>query len=130
MQEYLFRGKTLRGPWVEGYYGKFRDSCQIFEPREDARFLGSSIGGLWHIVDPETVSQFTGKLDKDGTKIFEGDIVRAKMDYGPGGYFDAIVPIAFEEECGGYEWQYFDMSTIKVIGNRWDNPELLKGDVK
>ena len=79
-------------------------------------------------VIPETVCQFTGKYDIDGKRIFEGDIVSAKMDYGPGGYLDGVVPIEFWYGSGGYEWQYFDMSTIKVVGNKWDNPELLKGE--
>lgn len=85
MREIMFRGKrTDNGEWVYGYYAEFHNrpkvnkpnSCQIFVPDENAYFCGSSIGGLWHIVDPETVGQFTGVYDWNGTKIFEGDIVR------------------------------------------------------
>lgn len=137
MRPILFRGKRKSdGLWVKGYYGEFHsrpiipepNSCQIFEPREDAYFCGSCIGGTWHVVVRDTVGQFTGLCDKNGKKIFEGDIVRAMMDYGPAGMIESVVGIYFESTVGGYQWNYFDVATIEVIGNIHDNPELLKGD--
>lgn len=133
MREILFRGKRIdTGEWVYGYYGEFHNrpvrpeenSCQIFEPREDAYFCGSIIGGFWHVIDRETLGQFTGKYDKNGTRIFEGDIVRGMMDYGPAGFYERQVSIGWHNDRG-YQWEYFDMNTIEVIGNIYDNPELL-----
>lgn len=85
MREILFRGKRIdNGEWVYGYYAEFHNrpkvnkpnTCQIFAPDENAFLCGSSIGGMWHIVDPETVGQFTGVYDYNEKRIFEGDVVR------------------------------------------------------
>lgn len=62
--------------------------------------------------------------DKNSRKIFEGDIVRGMMDFGPAGINENVVSIEFKK-YSGYRWQYFDLSTIEVIGNVYDNPELL-----
>lgn len=156
MREILFRGKRLdNGEWVEGYYGQFHNrpvldrpnSHQIFEPMENARVFGSAIGGLWHIIIPETVGQYTGLTDKNGTKIFEGDIVKADgyifvvkfgkcggvsnvENYGyMGFYFDGFDKIT--KDCIGYglrnDMCYF--TEREVIGNLHDNPELMKEGV-
>ena len=111
MREILFRGKRIdNGEWVEGYYlvaagMAFISAFGIREPIH---------------VDGETVGQFTGLTDKNGKKIFEGDIIKAMMDYGPAGFYERIVPIKWLDNVG-YQWQYFDISTIEVIGNIHDN---------
>ncbi len=133
MRQIIFRGKNEYGEWVYGSLIKTGMYCCILEDDDGNdwnypyldEFTGC-IDGYATPVDSETIGQFTGKLDKDGMKIFEGDIVCAMMDYGPGGYFESVVPIKFEEGCGGYEWQYFDMSTIRVVGNIYDTPHLLE----
>lgn len=79
-------------------------------------------------IDPETVGQYTGLKDKNGTKIFEGDIVLLKGDEEP-------YQVAFDESCfqvyGNsicYVMDNFYDHDIEVIGNIYDNPELLEGD--
>jgi uncharacterized phage protein (TIGR01671 family) len=155
MIDICFRAKRKdNGEWVEGYYGEFHNrpvlqdenSGQIFEPREDAYFLGSSIGGFWHIVDRETLGQFIGLIDKNGKKIFTGDIVRFHGGYLEGSWigevkydgpcallvlvgfmpcrYDSRFPSRFEVQISGR-----DKKTFEVIGNRWDNPEYLGEDV-
>lgn len=136
MREILFRGKVIdgnwppaniQGEWVEGslvhqteYYGDPVDRYHILYTGEfDMDYYDSAI------VDPKTIGQFTGLLDKNGKKIFEGDIIRALMDFGPAGLIESIVPVYFDTSVGGYQWNYFNMSTIEVIGNIYDNPELL-----
>ncbi len=122
MREYLFRGKMIaNGKWSEGNLLVTKQGCCI---TPDATVLGS-----YGAVDPETVGQYTGLTDKNGTKIFEGDIVK---------YGDTVHNVVFEQRNGtayfglvystletlsfGY---YQDLKQIEVIGNIYDNPELL-----
>ena len=119
MREILFRGKNLKGEWVYGNYA-FTDT----NGKQHFIFQNEAFANK---VIPETVGQFTGLTDKNGTKIFEGDIIKAMMDYGPAGFYERIVPIEWLNDVG-YQWQYFDISTIEVIGNIHDNPELLGGN--
>lgn len=125
MREYLFRGKMIaNGKWSEGNLLVTKQGCCI---TPDATVLGS-----YDAVNPETVGQYTGLTDKNGTKIFEGDIVK---------YGDTVHNVVFEQRNGtayfglvystletlsfGY---YQDLKQIEVIGNIYDNPELLGGE--
>lgn len=128
MREILFRGKAAVGTWIES------DSILQFEdhPIKKCRVvtLFQADEG-WVEVIPETVGQYTGLTDKNGRKIFEGDIVK---------YGDTVHKVVFEQRNGtayfglvysGLETlpfgNYQDLRQIEVIGNIHDNPELLKG---
>lgn len=129
MREILFRGKrTDNGEWVEGLlWKKKHNSNKIFisyfpdeDDYEDAV-----------VVDPETVGQYTGLKDKNGKKIFEGDVIRA---YGEIGGYDFTAEVEWGNfikgwYCGKYRPMYDGFNNeYEVIGNKWDNPELLEGD--
>lgn len=79
MREILFKAKCLdNGEWVEGnlfwqMYDGVTTLCIQTEPI-NANDYGDIIGD-WYMVDPETVCQYTGMTDKNGAKIFDGDIV-------------------------------------------------------
>ena len=143
MREILFRGKrTDNGEWVYGNYA-FTDnnSKQHFIFQNKAFEIG---------VIPETVGQYTGLTDKNGKKIFEGDIIKSDNGrisaisvvlYGkfePKHFYDLIERYVrprpteklyglFAKSTKGEEMLLSECShLIEVIGNIYDNPELLE----
>ena len=113
MREILFRGKRKKGDkrWVEGnlLHGYFGFGIT------NRYYAGSSFE-----VVPETVGQYTGLTDKNGKKIFEGDIVKISND--------EIFEVKYED--GGFTAGLFlgdwDYGHVEVIGNIYDNPELME----
>lgn len=67
------------------------------------------------------VEQFTGIYDKNNKPIYEGDFIRGQFDHGPAGYREEIAPVIWTNE-DGYQWNYWDLSTIEVIGNKYQWP--------
>ena len=126
-KEILFRGKRLdNGEWVEGsLIGEDVIVGKIVDFEED--YFTTE---FWYKVDPETVGQFTGMTDKNGTKIFEGDIVKEKHKV-----HERIYSIFWRNDCFSMSAQTKDVSYYldeiisshcEVIGNIYDNKELLK----
>ena len=128
MREILFRGKrTDNKQWVEGFY------ALIGELNPNAYIITDN-GNMIRVAH-KSISEFTGLTDKNGNKIFEGDIVgyysnyRKKYDIGTVKYGD------FNCSCcqGVYGW-FFENGDIRehsayeVLGNIYDNPELPKGE--
>lgn len=138
MREYLFRGKRVdSGEWVYGYLSKHRNvfnrvytKITPYDPIEGDAYVEDGAA-----VDPETVGEWMGLTDKNGTKIFEGDIITAnigecenedeylsnhkivvKFDRGTFYPFSAL-----------HTWRGW-VNDIEVIGNIYDNPELLEGN--
>lgn len=137
MREIEFRGKTAKGEWLNGYYAKFRNyKNEVYSaiiPKEEG--TGEAYMEDLHSVIPETVGQYTGLTDKNGKKIFEGDIVRFTDKYTGGKGIAEIVFEAFKWKYSGsyyggnpIVWLCIDDLSVKfeVIGNIHDNPELLE----
>ena len=138
MREILFRGKTLatESKWVEGFYNHI--PCGRFQCDEHLIQTIDEVGriGQMYNVRESTVGQFTGLTDKNGTKIFEGDIIRIPYDYDEYGHnAGEIYEVYFfsggfrlkpkYSKARGYWLE--DDGVFRVIGNIHDNPELLGG---
>ena len=125
MREYLFRGKRIdNGEWVEGDLHKNKEFTKAHIHPIGERVKSTD-------VIPETVGQYTGLTDKNGKKIFEGDVVKyrnTEME------FEGVGEVCWNEVLSAWligEHVALYACTIRlyeVIGNIYDNPELLEGD--
>ena len=138
MREILFRGKRVdNGEWVKGAYGKHTSFDAMIMDRPYPTINGDLSALNFWVVDPTTVGQYTGLTDKNGVKIFEGDIVREK-------YFNDfyIGKVVFNKKTAGFEvWHdivvgaYGEKATRKenfatcgrpeVIGNNSRHPRIV-----
>lgn len=161
MREILFRGKLKHpevhedvcpGGWMEGYV--FDNDSTIEkrmyvgnlviepawaidhgEPVEDHDIVGS----YFSEVRPETVGQYTGLIDRNGKKVFEGDIVSMHYFEERDGYEADIIIVAQigidslgvtfkSKDVDGYLCDYLEEpeEELEVIGNVFDNPDMLE----
>lgn len=154
MREIEYRGKTSQGNWVYGNYVNPKNWCvfgNYHRPKDDkfgfiieqcwvegGRFYSNGV--RWCLK--ETIGQYTGFKDENGNDIFEGDIVKDE--------FGRIMQVIYKTDrgkfqfklikCGEEKWtnnfiwadltdwfaDYNIVSPPKIIGNVWDNPELLE----
>lgn len=130
MREILFRGKRFdNGKWETGSL-----LVERMNTSEQQVMIADKMTGYPTLVLPETIGQYTGLTDKNGKKIFEHDILKAydpldkRYFIGVVKYFDASFYICDTKSVPCYFGEYcFTDFEVEVIGNIYDNPELIGG---
>lgn len=133
MREILFKAKRAdNGEWVKGYLWIGNNHAYITPDNIGISYdeAEKRIKAFAYEIDKSTICQYTGLTDKNGEKIFEGDIVEISEE---NGYFK----LEWEEDTARWSmnneaerfivhfdnyWSY----EVEVIGNIFDNPELLE----
>lgn len=126
MREILFRGKRVdNGEWIKGYlaYGNIIKTVRkCYDWRGDYAFDSLEE----HKIDKETVGQYTGLTDKNGKKIFEGDILQEyngedrgyiRYDESDGMYYLVVDNVLYDFSTCNSKW-------YEVIGNIHDNKQI------
>lgn len=152
MREILFRGKRIdNGEWVVGQYV---NTCYPGNGKETGHFI-VVYPNEYHEIYTSTLCQFTGLCDKNGKKIWENDILMChgnsedlvKVAFGEFGvrnietgtivdkvvgWHYEIIPTDAISRCEPFCWSmpltedYIERCEMEVVGNIFDNPELLK----
>lgn len=127
MREIKFRGltKTTAGNrWVYGYYYKVKS----FFDDEEAHFIETIKNN--HLtefsVDKKTIGQYTGLKDKNGKEIYEGDIVKIQNELCIVEYNYNAFGLKVIDKTKPYGWVEFIVCKCEVIGNIYENADLLK----
>lgn len=132
MREILFRGKTVDGIWIFG-------NVEVIS--KDVVFIHYDMEHAYRVI-PETVGQYAGVEDKNGVKIFEGDILKVKTMWNVIAAEGNIEKIEthwsveykkYSTEMGytvfGIDRRFHKPMTwaeAEVVGNIYDNPELMR----
>ena len=127
MRQILFKAKRKdNGKWVEGYYQKRFD----LDGSEQHLIFWSKSYTVWEYaeINPDTICQYTGLTDKNGKRIWENDIIELP---GEDGYFvcewqEDTARFVLNGEGLTVDFDNYWSYEVEVIGNIFDNPDLLE----
>ena len=135
MREILFRGKRVdNGEWIQGDIVQFPVHGVVRIVEQEPSYKDAE-------VDSDTVGQYTGLTDKNGKKIFEGDILKIYPDCDYCEDYSISTVYSYNGVlCVDYRGDDFDSTALgfindvnddadfEIIGNIYDNPELVGGE--
>lgn len=131
MKEILFRGKSIHdNTWYHGFpisidletYSQVeKEKYKYCIVPPNVEFYRCELGSVEFVL-PETISQYVGLKDTDGTKIFEGDVLESPVK-SIGQKYGNLIIITDIREC---KFAALYVSGYRVIGNVYDNPEFLE----
>ncbi|MBD5463978.1 MAG: hypothetical protein HDR24_13150 [Lachnospiraceae bacterium] len=135
MREIICSGKRIKdGKWIEGFYVKFYSNGEAEENHMIFTINEEEKSSQPYSVDPKTICQYTGMTDKNGRKIFEEDIVRRTDLHNT--KEPSVGFVEYDAENTAFLIHWTDVQNysatfpwkdkIEVIGNIFDNPELLQ----
>lgn len=140
--KYFFRGKRVdNGEWVQGFYvckkrPYFKDKgvnlehiiCDNVEVEDGnyKQFVDTIM--TTYVVNPETVGQYTGLTDKNGNKIFEGDIVwdNCEEERGVVQWYNDMAKFIITYSTFTVDFDNVYGEELQIVGNVYDNSELIK----
>lgn len=115
---------------------KFRAWDKFDKEMLEVHGINFDAQGIWtnEMIDDEsdgnfiflsevTLLQSTGLKDKNNVEIFEGDILKGPMDFGPAGFVESVAPVSYHK-INGYQLHYFLLEYTEVIGNIYENEDL------
>ena len=136
MREILFKGRRIdNGGWKEGCLVIDESRSNHYKYRIQPKESGNLFA---YAINPETICQFTGLIDKNGNKIWENDILKTWDDqyaqvkfglYNPGSAisgFNQGFYVDFPEESFYRKELGYWCRKVEIAGNVFDNPELLQ----
>ena len=139
MREIIFRGKTYDGMWIEGAYyhanKNYSDPADVHYIIPTTESLDYEQALEYFPVNPATVGQYTGLKDKNGKRIFEGDIVKAQDNLIFSPFCDGLVGKVVYIETAFFiepkdptkaEYLFNECAVYEVLGNIHDNGELME----
>lgn len=126
MKEILFRAKRIdNGEWVEGLpwkkkYNTNKLFISCFPDKDDNEEA--------FVVVPETIGQYIGLCDRNGTQIFAGDIVSYRGEHAVIAYDEETARFCLSFDTWSTDFDHLYGKDVEVIGNAYDNPELREGE--
>lgn len=145
MDKHICRAKRIdNGEWVLGYYVEctyYLDDTvfHMILPTDVTLYPRCEFTELYN-VNPDTVCRYIGAYDKNGTPIFEGDIIDASTQWwdaaGPAGHDSPIILVEWNDDICGFDpfanydcdcGVYIEAEGCVVIGNKFDNTNLMEG---